>query len=98
MNQRPLDLQSNALPNYAITAYKYNILCLYIDNSEICSEIGIIAMEYSEPGRSEKQKVCFNAGWRRRIRSRETIQYERNLKGCPRGFCLLPSGPPWKIE
>ena len=30
MNQRPLDLQSNALSNYAITAYKYNILLSFI--------------------------------------------------------------------
>ena len=34
MNQRPLDLQSNALPNYAITAYKYN------------NDIGIILMRF----------------------------------------------------
>ena len=51
LNQRPLDLQSNALPNYAITAYKYN------------NDIGIISIEYSGPGRSENQKVCLAAGW-----------------------------------
>ena len=47
LKQRPLDLQSNALPNYAITAYKYN------------SDFGIILLEYSAPGRSEKKRfVC----------------------------------------
>ncbi len=55
-------------------------------------------MEYSAPGRLEKQKVCLAAGWRRRIGSRETIQYERNRKGCPRSFYLLRSGPAVKMD